>query len=83
MERLTCSTCTMCCMWGARRFGNPYSTISLFRIDPDGKTATRVQVKVGGASVTEIQILNGLNEGDRVILSDMSRYDANDKVRLN
>jgi HlyD family secretion protein len=68
---------------GRPAFGNPYSTISLFRYDPDGKTATRVQVKVGGASVTEIQILDGLHEGDRVILSDMSRYDANDKVRLN
>ncbi|HEY6446049.1 MAG TPA: HlyD family efflux transporter periplasmic adaptor subunit [Acidobacteriaceae bacterium] len=64
-------------------FGNPYSTISLFKYDPSGKTATRVQVKVGGASVTEIQILQGLQEGDRVILSDMSRYDANDKVRLD
>jgi hypothetical protein len=39
-------------------------------------------VKVGKASVTQIQILSGLNEGDRVILSDMSRYDATDKVRL-
>lgn len=67
---------------GRPAFGNPNSTISLFRMDPDGKTATRVQVKVGGASVTEIQILDGLKEGDRVILSDMSRYDANDKVRL-
>jgi RND family efflux transporter MFP subunit len=64
-------------------FGNPNSTISLFKFDPSGKTATRVQVKVGGASVTEIQILQGLQEGDRVILSDMSRYDANDKVRLD
>lgn len=67
---------------GRPAFGNPNSTISLFRIDPDGKTATRVQVKVGGASVTEIQILEGLHEGDRVILSDMSRFDAADKVRL-
>jgi len=67
---------------GRPAFGNPDSTISLFRIDPNGKTATRVQVKVGKASVTQIQILSGLNEGDRVILSDMSRYDATDKVRL-
>jgi len=67
---------------GRPAFGNPDSTISLFRIDPDGKTATRVQVKVGGASTTEIQILSGLNEGDRVILSDMSRFDATDRVRL-
>jgi HlyD family secretion protein len=63
-------------------FGNENSTISLFRLDPDGKTATRVQVQVGKASVTQIQILGGLKEGDRVILSDMSRYDGTDKVRL-
>ncbi|MFZ0662805.1 MAG: efflux RND transporter periplasmic adaptor subunit [Acidobacteriaceae bacterium] len=67
---------------GRPAFGNENSTISLFRIDPDGKTATRVPVKVGRASVTEIQILSGLKEGDRVILSDMSRYDNVDKVRL-
>jgi HlyD family secretion protein len=63
-------------------FGNENSTISLFRYDPDGKTATRVQVQVGRASVTQIQILGGLKEGDRVVLSDMSRYDNTDKVRL-
>jgi RND family efflux transporter MFP subunit len=68
---------------GRPAFANADSTISLFRIDPNGKTASRVQVKVGKASVTEIQILSGLNEGDRVILSDMSRYDATDKVRLD
>jgi HlyD family secretion protein len=67
---------------GRPAFGNENSTISLFRIDPDGKTATRVQVQVGRASVTQIQILGGLKEGDRVILSDMSRYDNTDKVRL-
>ncbi|MBB6143402.1 RND family efflux transporter MFP subunit [Silvibacterium bohemicum] len=68
---------------GRPAFGNENSTISLFRIDPDGKTATRVQVKVGRASVTQIQILDGLKDGDRVILSDMSRYDNTDKVRLD
>ncbi|WP_158751798.1 efflux RND transporter periplasmic adaptor subunit [Acidobacterium sp. S8] len=67
---------------GRPAFGNPDSTISLFKYEPDGKTAARVQVKVGKASVTQIQILSGLNEGDRVILSDMSRYDNTDKVRL-
>ena len=67
---------------GRPAFGNPDSTISLFRYDPDGKTATRTQVKVGKASVTQIQILDGLKEGDRVILSDMSRQDNVDKVRL-
>jgi multidrug efflux pump subunit AcrA (membrane-fusion protein) len=68
---------------GRPAFGNANSTISLFRMNPDGKTATRVQVKVGQASVTEIQILSGLKEGDRVILSDMSRYDNTDEVRLD
>jgi multidrug resistance efflux pump len=67
---------------GRPAFGNANSTISLFKYDPDGKTATRVQVKVGEVSVTQIQILGGLKEGDRVILSDMSRYDNTDKVRL-
>ena len=67
---------------GRPAFGNENSTISLFRIDPDGKTATRVQVQVGKASTTQIQILGGLKEGDRVILSDMSRYDNTDQVRL-
>ena len=68
---------------GRPAFGNPDSTITLFRYDPDGKTATRTQVKVGKASVTQIQILEGLKDGDRVILSDMSRYDSTDKVRLD
>ncbi|MGA7887805.1 MAG: HlyD family efflux transporter periplasmic adaptor subunit [Acidobacteriaceae bacterium] len=68
---------------GRPAFGNADSTISLFRINPDGKTATRVQVKVGKASVTQIQILSGLQQGDRVILSDMSRYDTADEVRLD
>lgn len=67
---------------GRPAFGNENSTISLFKYDPDGKTATRVQVQVGKASVTQIQILGGLKDGDRVILSDMSRYDGTDKVRL-
>jgi multidrug resistance efflux pump len=68
---------------GRPAFGNENSTISLFRLSPNGKTATRVQVKVGVASVTKIQVLRGLRAGDRVILSDMSQYDNVDKVRLN
>jgi RND family efflux transporter MFP subunit len=68
---------------GRPAFGNENSTISLFRLSPDGKTATRVQVRVGAASVTQIQILSGLQSGDKVILSDMSQYDNVDKVRLN
>lgn len=68
---------------GRPALGNENSTISLFRLSPDGKTATRVMVKVGVASVTEIQVLSGLTAGDRVILSDMSQYDNVDHVRID
>jgi RND family efflux transporter MFP subunit len=67
---------------GRPAFGNENSTISLFRVSPDGKTATRVPVKVGRASVNSIQILEGLQPGDVVILSDMSRWDSADRVQL-
>jgi RND family efflux transporter MFP subunit len=67
---------------GRPALGNENSTLSLFKVDPDGKTAERVPVKVGRASVNEIQVLEGLKEGDTVILSDMSRYDNVDRVRL-
>ena len=67
---------------GRPAFGNENSTISLFKLGPDGKTAVRVPVKVGRASVNSIQVLEGLQEGDTVILSDMSREDAVDKIRL-
>jgi HlyD family secretion protein len=62
--------------------GTENSTISLFKLSQDGKTATRVPVKVGRASVNSIQVLEGLQAGDTVILSDMSREDATDKIRL-
>ena len=68
---------------GRPAFGNENSTISLFRLDPDGKSATRVPVKVGRASVNEIQVIEGLHEGDTVILSDMSRWDNTDHIRLD
>jgi HlyD family secretion protein len=67
---------------GRPALGNENSTLSLFKESPDHKTAVRVQVKVGRASVNEIQVLEGLNEGDTVILSDMSRYDNVDRIRL-
>jgi RND family efflux transporter MFP subunit len=67
---------------GRPALGNENSTLSLFKLDPDGKGATRVPVKVGRASVNYIQVIEGLKEGDTVILSDMSRYDAVDRVRL-
>ncbi len=67
---------------GRPAFGNEESTITLFKLDPDGKGAVRVPVKVGRASVNAIQVLQGLHEGDTVILSDMSRYDTTDRIRL-
>lgn len=67
---------------GRPAFGNEHSTISLFRLNPDGSTAVRVPVKVGRASVNSIQIIEGLKEGDTVILSDMSRQDGTDRIRL-
>ena len=67
---------------GRPALGNENSTLSLFKVDPDGKYAVRVPVKVGRASVNTIQVLDGLKEGDTVILSDMSRYDNVDRVRL-
>jgi HlyD family secretion protein len=68
---------------GRPAFGNPNSTISLFRLDQDGKGAVRVPVKVGQASVNAIQVQQGLHEGDTVILSDMSRWDTTDRIRLD
>src|SRR5271168_4567725 len=61
---------------GRPAFGNENSTISLFKVDPDGKGEVR-------APVNEIHILDGLHEGDTVILSDMSRWDNVDRIRLD
>src|SRR5579875_2679486 len=63
--------------------GEPDTTIGLFKIDPDGKGATRVNVTLGRASVNTIEVKKGLNVGDRVILSDMSQYDSYQRIRLN
>jgi HlyD family secretion protein len=63
--------------------GQEGSTISLFRLTPDGKEAERVQVKIGRVSVSTVEILSGLKPGDQVILSDMSAQDTFDRIRLN
>jgi HlyD family secretion protein len=63
--------------------GEPGTTIGLFKIDSDGKGASRVNVKLGRASVNTIEVLDGLKVGDRVILSDMSQYDSYQRLRLN
>jgi RND family efflux transporter MFP subunit len=67
---------------GRPALGNENSTISLFRLSADGTTAVKVPVKVGRASVNSIQVLEGLQPGDTVVLSDMSRWDANDRLRI-
>ena len=67
---------------GRPAFGQANSTVGLFKEIPGTNEAERVQVKLGEASVNEVQILQGLNVGDKVILSDMSRWDGFDRVRL-
>jgi HlyD family secretion protein len=63
-------------------FGQEHSVISLFRMEKDGQHAVRVKVRLGRTSVNDAEVLEGLNEGDQVILTDMSAYDAFDRVRL-
>ena len=58
------------------------STVGLYRIEADGKHASQVAVELGRSSVDTIEIVDGLSEGDRVILSDTSRWDDNKRIRL-
>ena len=58
------------------------SDLSLFRLDADGDTATRVPVRIGAASVDRVQVLRGLKAGDKVILSDTSQWDKYDRIKL-
>ena len=59
------------------------SLIGLFRLQNEGDSGVRTQVRLGRASVTTVEIVEGLQEGDEVILSDMSQWDDYDRVRLN
>jgi HlyD family secretion protein len=67
---------------GRPAFGQEQSVVGLFKISPDGATAERTQVKLGVSSVNTVEVLSGLKVGDQVILSDMSAYDAFDRIRL-
>ena len=58
------------------------SEVGLFRLDASGETATRVKVRVGATSVDRVQLLQGLQPGDRVVLSDTSQWDKYDRIRL-
>ena len=68
---------------GRPAFGQSQSTVSMFKLEPDGKTATRVNVKLGRSSVNTIEIVEGLQPGDQVILSDTSAWDAYNRILLN
>jgi multidrug efflux pump subunit AcrA (membrane-fusion protein) len=67
---------------GRPALGGSESTVWLFRLEPDGRTAIRVPVKLGRASFDAVEVLAGLRAGDQAILSDMSRWDHVDRVRL-
>ena len=64
-------------------FGQEQSVVILFKLDPDSDDAVRTRVSLGRASVSFIEVLDGLQPGDQVVLSDMSQWDAFDRVRLN
>jgi len=68
---------------GRPSFARENATVGVFRIGPDGNLAERTRVTFGRSSVSRIQIVDGLSEGDRVILSDTSQFDDNDRLRLN
>lgn len=68
---------------GAPAFGQENSTVSLFKLGPDGSEAERVTVKLGRRSVNQVEIIDGLKPGDQVILSDTSAQDGFDRIRLN
>jgi HlyD family secretion protein len=63
--------------------GQPETTVGLFKVMDGGKGAARVQVKLGRSSVSTIEVIEGLQIGDQVILSDMLQWDAHERVRLN
>jgi len=67
---------------GRPSLGQEQSTVGLFKITSAAGDATRVQVSLGKSSVNAIEVKSGLNEGDEVVLSDMSAYDAFERVRL-
>jgi len=67
---------------GRPAFGQDQSTVGIFKVSPTGGEAARVQVQLGRSSVNTVEVLSGLQPGDKVILSDMSAWDAFDRVRL-
>ena len=66
---------------GRPTYGQEQSVISLFTLGDDGVTFVRTKVSIGKTSVNTVEVKSGLKQGDQVILSDMSQYDAFDRVR--
>jgi HlyD family secretion protein len=67
---------------GRPAFGQEQSTVGLFKLDQTTGEASRMQVQLGRSSVNTIEVMNGLTEGDQVVLSDMSAWDQFDRIRL-
>jgi len=67
---------------GRPAFGQEQSTVGIFKVDATGAEASRVQVTLGKSSVNTVEVVTGLQAGDKVILSDMSAWDAFERVRL-
>jgi len=68
---------------GRPAFGQENSTVGIFKLDTNGVYATRARVQLGRSSVNTIEIVNGLQPGDKVILSDTTQWDASDHIKLN
>lgn len=68
---------------GRPAYGQPESTVGLFKVDDGGNTATKINVRLGKGSVNTIEIISGLSPRDSVIISDMSRFDNVSKVRID
>jgi len=68
---------------GRPAYGQPDSTITLFKLVDGGATAVRIPVQLGRSSVNAIEIIQGLEPGEQVILSDTSAWDEYDRIRLN
>ena len=67
---------------GRPAFGQPQTTVGLFKMNEDGTEAVRTSVKLGRFSVSSVEVLQGLKEGDRVILSDTSALSSYERIRL-
>ncbi len=67
---------------GRPAFGQGQQTVGMFKLSPDGQEANRTQVALGVSSVSTIEIVSGLREGDQVILSDTSAWDDYNQIRV-